>query len=31
MSANTELIDRETLEKIVADIKAILRRTSLDA
>ena len=31
MSNNTELIDKESLDKIVADIKAILKRTSLDA
>lgn len=31
MSNNTELIDKESLDRIVADIKAILKRTSLDA
>lgn len=31
MSNNTELIDKESLDKIVADIKAVLKRTSLDA
>jgi len=31
MSDNVELIDKQSLDKIVADIKAILKRTSLDA
>ena len=31
MSNNTELIDKESLDRIVADIKAILKRTALDA
>lgn len=31
MSANTELINRETLDSVIADIKTLIKRTSLDA